>query len=110
MGKYAVVEILGKQYKVEEGKELLVDTLGKPDGEVIFDKVLLLVDDGKIKFGTPIVSGAQIKAKVLGEEKGKKIYVIKFRAKSRYRRKIGFRSHLTHIKIEEIREKRYSSR
>lgn len=103
MSNFAIVQIGGKQYKVTPGDELLVDRLEKSDGVVVLDKVLLLVGDGGIKVGSPFIPGASIAVKVLGEEKGKKLDVIKFRAKSRYRRKIGFRAALTRIKIEEIK-------
>lgn len=102
MGKYAVVEIAGKQYKVQEGQELIVDRLPEGNGTVSFDKVLILNEDGQTKVGTPYVSGASVSAKVLAQEKGDKIYVVKFKAKSRYRRRTGFRAQQTRIKIEKI--------
>ena len=102
MIKYAIVEITGGQYKAEVGKELVVDKLEQGNGKIILSKVLLVVEDSDIKIGTPTVSGAQVVATVLGQEKGEKISVVKFRAKSRYRRKMGFRASLTRLKIEQI--------
>ncbi len=98
--KYAVIRIKGQQYKVSEGDEILVGKLAdkKPGTEV-----LLLVDDGKIKVGKPTVRGAKVKIKIVKqEEKGKKLYVQKFKAKSRYRRKMGFRPLYTRLLIEKI--------
>lgn len=102
MIKYAIVEIAGRHYKAEVGKELVVDKLEQGNGKVILSKVLLVVADSDIKIGTPTVSGAQVVATVLGQEKKEKIAVVKFRAKSRYRRKMGFRASLTRIKVEQI--------
>lgn len=102
MANYAIVEIGGKQYKVEPGKELLVEHLGQTSGVVNFDKVLLVSENGQSKVGAPYVSGISIRATVLGAEKGDKIHVRKFKAKSRYRRHTGFRAKLTRIKVESI--------
>ncbi len=106
MELFAIVQIGSKQYKVAEGSELLVDKLNAESGEVTLDKVLLFARGGEVKIGTPTVSGVQVVAKVLGQEKGEKVTVLKFKAKSRYRRKLGFRAALTRIKIEKVLQKR----
>ncbi len=98
--KYAVIKIKGRQYRVSEGDEILVGKLGedKPEAEV-----LLVVDGKKVKVGKPKVRGAEVKMKVLEkEEKGKKLHISKFRAKSRYRKKIGFRPVYTRLLIQKI--------
>jgi len=98
--KYAVIRIKGQQYKVSEGDEILVGKLvdKKPKAEV-----LLLADNGKVKVGKPTVKGAKVKIKIVKqEEKGEKLYVQKFKAKSRYRRKMGFRPLYTRLLIERI--------
>jgi large subunit ribosomal protein L21 len=100
MSKYAVIKIKGNQYKVTEGEEILVDKLGdeKPEAEV-----LLVVDNGKVKVGKPKVRGAKVKLKVVNaEEKGKKLTVLKYKAKSRYRKKKGFRPIYTRLLVEKI--------
>ena len=100
MSKYAVIRIKGKQYKVTEGEEILVDKLsnGKIDPEV-----LLVVNNSKVSIGKPKVPGVRVKVKVIkAEEKGKKLYVYKFRAKSRYRRKYGFRPQYSRLLIQKI--------
>lgn len=98
--KYAIVKIKGQQYKVSEGDEILVDKLGTDKPDV---KVLLVVNEKSVKIGKPEVKDAKIKIKILeAEEKGKKLYVQTFKAKSRYRRKIGFRPIYSRLLIEKI--------
>ena len=101
--KYAIIRTGGKEYKVSEGEEILIEKLsGKKGDSVVFDQVLLLVDDKKIDIGQPLVEKARVKAKVLEQAKGEKIRVVKFRAKSRYRRVKGHRQKLTKIRIEKV--------
>ncbi len=103
MKKYAIVKIAGFQYKVAEGDELKVNKLNSGKGKSItFEEVLLIAGDSQVKIGQPLVKGAQVKAKVLEELKGKKIRVATYKAKSRQRRVKGFRPLLTRIKIEKI--------
>jgi large subunit ribosomal protein L21 len=98
--KYAIVKIKGQQHKVSEGDEILVDKLGTDKPDV---KVLLVVNEKNVKIGKPEVKGAKVKIKILeAEEKGKKLYVQTFKAKSRYRRKIGFRPIYSRLLIEKI--------
>ena len=96
---YAVLRIKGHQYKVSEGQEILVDKIG--DAKVEAD-ILLVSKDGKIKVGKPFVKDAKVTIKVLGEEKGEKIDVYKYKSKSRYRRHTGFRSQLTRLLVQKI--------
>lgn len=98
-GKYAVVRILGKQYRVSEGDEILVDGFESDDLKV---ETLLLVDKDKTKIGKPTLEKVSIKYEVLGKEKGEKIDVIKYKSKSRYRRHLGFRPQFTRLKILKI--------
>lgn len=101
--KYAVVKIGGSQYKVKEGEELDVDKLPLKEGEQVdLGEVLLVVDDGQIKIGQPIVEDLKIKAKILSQFKGEKLRIARFKSKSRYRKVTGFRASLTKIKIESI--------
>ncbi len=101
MAKYAVVRIGGKQYKVSEGKEILVDKLTEPKKFEI--ETLLLVDGEKVKVGKPVIKDVKIKSKVVTElEKGKKLEIYKFKAKSRYKRHTGFRPQYTRLLIEKI--------
>ena len=100
---FAIIETGGKQYKVAEGDYLQVEKLvaGKA-GEVVFDKVLLVADGDKVKTGTPYLEGATVTAKFEEEGRAKKITVIKYKAKTRYRVKNGHRQPFTKVKIEKI--------
>ncbi len=99
--KYAVVKIGGKQYKVSEGQEILVDKLADP--KKLNVEVLLFVDEGKVKVGKPVLKDAKVKVKVVAEiEKGEKVDVYKFKAKSRYKKHIGFRPQYTRLLVEKI--------
>lgn len=101
--KHAVIEIGGNQYLVAEGDELLIDRLDIEEGKNFkIDNVLLTADEGKVEIGTPLVEGVDVVGKILSHEKGEKIRVSRFRAKSRYRKTKGFRAALTRIKIEKI--------
>lgn len=101
MEKYAVVRIGGKQYKVKEGQEILVDKLG--DLKNIEPEVLLVADSGKVQVGKPVLKDVKVKVKVVTElEKGEKIDVYKFKAKSRYRKHTGFRAQYTRLLVEKI--------
>ncbi len=97
---FAVAQISGKQYLLNENQTLLVDKLNYSEGEsFVIDQVLLVNADDEVKIGTPFVENAKIQVKVIAQEKGPKIRVAKFKAKSRYRRVMGFRSRLTKIQI-----------
>lgn len=99
--KYAVIRISGRQYLVEEGKDILVDKL--KDLKNIEPEVLLIVDGDNVKVGKPIVAGSKVKIKVITEvEKGKKVRIFKYKAKSRYRKRMGFRPKYTRLLIEQI--------
>ena len=98
--KYAVIKIQGKQYKILEGEELLVDRLGKIEKPEF--QTLLVVDGEECVIGEPQVKGAIIDLKVLGEEKSKKLDIIRYKAKSRYKKKIGFRHSYSRMKVERI--------
>lgn len=100
---YAIVDINNKQYKVEEGKYILVDLMGKEAGsKVTLDKILMVSDGKSVNLGKPLVEGASISAEVLGNIKDKKVIVYKMRPKKGYRRKQGHRQQFTKLKIEKI--------
>ena len=99
MAKYAIIKIAGHQYKVAEGETLLVDHL---KDEKVSPQVLLVNDGEKVTVGKPILKKAKVAIKVMGEEKGLKIDVYKFKAKSRYRKHIGFRPLYTKLEIGKI--------
>ncbi|MGB9637376.1 MAG: 50S ribosomal protein L21 [Microgenomates group bacterium] len=101
--KYAVVKVSGSQFLVEENDEIEVARVNKKEGE-IFDipEVLLLVNDDKVKIGNPFLKGAKIEAKLLKNFLGEKLHVYKFKAKTGYRRKMGFRPKKSLLRIEKI--------
>jgi large subunit ribosomal protein L21 len=99
--KYAVIRMGGKQYKVSEGQEILVDKLVNP--KKIELEMLLFSDGDKVKVGKPVIKDAKVSLKVIKEtEKGEKIDVYKFKAKSRYKRHTGFRPQYTRLLVEKI--------
>jgi large subunit ribosomal protein L21 len=103
MKKYAVIQILGKQYKVSEGDTITLDrvpTEEKKNFDV--NDVLMLVDDKNIKIGTPTVKGAKVTLKVLDNFRDAKIRVAKFKSKSRYRRVKGHRQLKSAIEVVKI--------
>src|SRR5258708_26092340 len=100
MSKFAVIKIQGHQYKVAEKDEILVDFLGetKPEADL-----LMVSEEGKVKLGKPVLKDAKVSLKVLEPEvKGEKIYIAKFKAKSRYRRRTGFRPKYSKLLIRSI--------
>jgi len=100
---YAIIETGGKQYKVQEGDVIFVEKLAAEDGaQVTFDKVLAVSNEGKVNFGSPLVAGATVEAKVLGQGKSKKIIVFKYKPKKGYKRKQGHRQPYTKVQIEKI--------
>ena len=102
---YAVIETGGKQYKVTTGQTLDIEKLPvDKDGNVLFDKVLLYVSEGKAEIGTPYLSDIAIKAKMVDQIKDEKIRVAKFKAKSRYRKVMGHRQLISKVQIESIKK------
>ena len=100
---YCIVSDGGRQYRVSEGQEIEVDFRPIDTGtELVFNKVLAVGKDGKLRIGAPIIEGAVVKAEVLGLSQGEKIYVQKFRRRKNYRRRTGHRSVLTKVRISEI--------
>ena len=96
---FAIIETGGKQYRVVEGEELFIEKIeAEAEGEVVFDKVLMVND----KIGTPYVEGAQVKAVVEKQGRGKKIVVYKYKAKKNYHKKQGHRQPYTKVKVTAI--------
>lgn len=99
---YAVIATGGKQYKVSEGDVIKVEKLGVEAGQTYtFDKVLLVSGD-EVKVGAPAVEGATVEADVIGDTKGKKVIVYKYKRKTGYHKKNGHRQAYTQVKIEKI--------
>ena len=99
---FAVFETGGKQYKVSKGDVIFVEKLNIADGEkVTFDKVLA-VSDESLTIGAPYVKGATVTAEVIESGRGKKIYVLRYKAKKNEKKKIGHRQAYTKIRVEDI--------
>ncbi|MFH1967307.1 MAG: 50S ribosomal protein L21 [Patescibacteria group bacterium] len=102
----AVIQFQNKQYLVEADQELTVDRIENKIGDTIaISDVLVVTDDKKTHIGTPNVKGAKVVAEVIEHDKGDKIRVATYKAKSKYRRVKGFRAHLTRLKIKSIKLK-----
>ena len=102
---FAIVEIKGRNYKVQEGDVLKIDFLRKASEgeELTIDRVLLVEKDGKVEVGTPYLDGVKVKAKVLKPEvKAKKVRVFWYIPKKNKRRTIGHRQRYTEIRIDKI--------
>ena len=102
---FAVIETGSKQYLVQSGQKLDIEKLSAEVGsEVVFDKVLLLADDeGKnVQIGSPYLDGVSIAATVEDQKRDKKIRVVKFKRKVRYKRVKGHRQHKTKVEIKQV--------
>ena len=99
----AVIVTGGKQYTVAEGDVLYIEKLGvEADETVKFDQVLAVLDGENTKLGTPVVEGAAVEAKVVKNGKGKKIHVLRYKAKKGEKKKIGHRQPYTKVEITKI--------
>jgi large subunit ribosomal protein L21 len=99
---YAVIKTGGKQYRVAQGDKLRVEKLPGSVGEkVSFDEVLLIGGDA-LRIGRPLLAGAKVEAKIIAQDRAKKIIVFKFRRRKNYRRKQGHRQPFTALQITGI--------
>ncbi|ACX95133.1 MULTISPECIES: 50S ribosomal protein L21 [Halothiobacillus] len=100
---YAVVVTGGKQYRVEPGEWLRVEKLeGEEGSAVTLDRVLMIADGDAIKVGAPALAGASVTAEIIGQGRGKKVDIIKFRRRKHHRKHQGHRQAYTEIKITSI--------
>ncbi|MGH3035323.1 MAG: 50S ribosomal protein L21 [Gaiellaceae bacterium] len=102
MSAYAVVKIGGKQYRVSEGQRLLVDRLPYGEGKTFHPDLLMVGGEGEPKLGADGLEGQQVTAKVAEHVLGEKLIIGKYRKRTGYRRRRGFRAHLTRIEIQSI--------
>ena len=99
----AVIELSGKQYLVKEGDKIKAEKLDAKDGDNIkVDTVLLVGNDAEVKVGTPFVEGASVELTLDKTAKGEKVEILKFRAKSRYRRSTGHRQIVSNLTVTGI--------
>ncbi|MEK7061797.1 MAG: 50S ribosomal protein L21 [Patescibacteria group bacterium] len=100
----AVIKTGGKQYLVSPGDKIKVEKLDKKEGaEISFSEVLLVEKNNKIEIGNPKVKTATVEAKILKHGKGDKLIIFKYKAKKRYKRKIGHRQPYTEIEIIAVK-------
>ena len=99
---YAIIATGGKQYRVSEGDVSFVEKLDKEVNSTVSFDVLLVGSDDSVKIGTPTVEGACVEGKVLGQVKGEKIIVYKYKSKKNYHRKNGHRQPYTKVEITKI--------
>jgi large subunit ribosomal protein L21 len=99
MATYAIIAVGGKQYRVREGERLLVDRVAAEEGKTFNPSVLLFGDEKKTELSP---SGVSVTARVVSHVRGDKVTIGKYRPKSGYRRKTGFRAALTQLEIERI--------
>ncbi len=100
---YAIVEAGGKQYRVAPKQTIQVNRLDIPAGKTVeLDRVLFISDGQNILVGSPTIEGAKVIASSMGEVKGDKLIVFKYKNKTRYRKKTGHRPIYTRLSIEEV--------
>ena len=101
---YAIFENGGRQFKVQEGQEVMIDYREdlEPNSEVIFDKVLAYSTEENVKIGQPLLDGATVKALVVGDYKGPKLTIQWFRRRKNSKKKVGHRQIYTKVKIVKI--------
>lgn len=101
---YAIVDISGKQFRVEKGQELKVPYSGGDSGtNVLYDRVLLVGEEADTHIGRPVVAGAQVDATILSHGREKKIIVFKFKRRKGYQKKRGHRQDFTLLRINDIK-------
>ena len=100
---FAIIQTGGKQYKVSEGDIIFIEKLNAEEGTTVtFDQVIAVSGNDGLKVGAPTVAGATVTANVVKNGKGKKIYVLKYKAKKNEKKKIGHRQPYTKVQIQSI--------
>lgn len=103
MRMFAIVEIAGKQYRVEKDMTVKVPLLNKEIGDTVeFDRVLIMGDDSEIKVGRPVLKGAKVEATVVDNGRDKKVIVFKKKRRKGYKVKNGHRQKFSKIRIENV--------
>ncbi len=100
---YAIVDIAGKQFKVEKDQSIFAPRLEGEEGSAVeFKNVLLVDNDGKVKIGSPTVKGLKVSGKILEHVKGDKVIVFKKKKRKGYKKKNGHRQQFTKVLVESI--------
>ena len=100
---YAIIKAGGKQYRVQSGEQLRLESLSAEVGSTIsFGEVLLVGSGDSVKVGAPLVSGAKVNATVVGHGRGEKVKIFKLRRRKHYQKTQGHRQNYTEVRIEDI--------
>ncbi|MGH8686092.1 MAG: 50S ribosomal protein L21 [Burkholderiales bacterium] len=100
---YAIIRSGGKQYRVQSGEQLRVETLVAEIGTAVsFNEVLMVGAGDAVRVGAPLVSGAQVKATVLGHGRGDKVKIFKLRRRKHHQKTQGHRQNYTEVRIDDI--------
>ena len=100
---YAVIKTGGKQYKVTSGQKLKIEQIpAELDSQIELDQVLMVADGDDVVIGSPLVSGAKVKATVVAHGRGEKIRIFKMRRRKHYQKHQGHRQNYTEIRIDSI--------
>lgn len=99
---FAIIKTGGKQYRAEEGRELLIEKLeGEPGTAVTFSEVLLTGPD-PVKLGRPFLKGVTVTGEIVSQERGEKVVSIRYKAKKDVHKRQGHRQHLTRVRVTAI--------
>ena len=100
---YAIIKSGGKQYRVQSGEQLRVESLAAEVGAAVaFDQVLMVGAGESVRVGAPLVSGAPVKATVLAHGRGDKVRIFKLRRRKHYQKSQGHRQNYTEVRIDDI--------
>jgi large subunit ribosomal protein L21 len=103
---YAIVDLDGRQYRVKEGQQVYIHRLeGEEGSPVVFDKVMMIDEDGKVNFGQPVIEGASVSATILSHLKGDKVLVFRKKRRKGYQKLNGHRQYLSQVRIDQISAK-----
>jgi len=100
---YAVIKTGGKQYRVTDGETLKIETIpGDVGSPVVLDEVMMVADGDKLSLGTPLLSGASVKATIVSHGRGDKVRIFKMRRRKHYQKNQGHRQNYTEIRVDGI--------
>jgi large subunit ribosomal protein L21 len=100
---YAIIKTGGKQYRVQNGLRLKIEQVPvEVGGELVIDQVLMIADGENVSMGKPVLSGASVKATVLGQGRHDKVRIFKMRRRKHYQKHQGHRQNYTEIRITDI--------
>ena len=111
MDGYAIIQTGGKQYRVQEGDVIRVESISADENdEIRLDDVRMVCRAGDVTLGSPTVSGAKVTAQVIGSGLGEKVVVFKYKSKTRYRRRKGHRQSYTDLTVTDISFRKSSNK